>query len=52
MMCDRQNTLVFSFDIRSPRINAFQIHEWLDENFHIKEDEIRVIQIDCPLRKA
>jgi len=29
-MGDIQNTLVFSFDIRSPRINAYQIHEWLD----------------------
>jgi len=50
-MCDRQNTLVFSLDIRGPRINSFQIHEWLDENFHIKEDGIRVIQIGGPLRK-
>ena len=50
MMCDRQIT--FSFDIRSPRINAFQFHEWLDDTFHIKEDEVRVVQIDGPLRKV
>ena len=37
MMCDRQSTLVFSFDIRSPKINAFEIHEWLHEIFHIKK---------------
>jgi len=52
MMSDRQNILVFSFDIRSSRINAFQIHERLDETVHIKEDEVRVIQIDGPLRKV
>jgi len=51
-MCDRQNTLVFSFDICSPRINAYQIHKWLDETVHIKEGEVRVIQIDGPLRKV
>jgi len=50
-MCDIQNTLVFSFDIYTPSINAFQIHEWLDETVHIKEDEVRVIQTDGPLRK-
>jgi len=48
MVCDRRNTLVYSFDIRSHRINAFQIHDWLDETVHIKEEEVRVIQIDGP----
>jgi len=51
-MCDRQNTLVFLFDIRSPRIKALQIHEWLDETVHIKEDEVCFVQIDGPLRKV
>lgn len=51
-MSDRQNWIVFSFDMRSPRINAFQIHEWLHDTLHITEDDIRVIQIDGPLRKV
>jgi len=52
MMCERQNTIVFSFDIRSPRVNAFQIHEWLHDKVVIRENDIRVIQIDGPLRKV
>ena len=51
-MCDRQNTIVCSFHVRSPRINAFQIHEWLYETVRLTEDDVRVIQIDGPLRKV
>ena len=50
-MCDRRNTIVCSFDVRSPRINAFQIHEWLYETVRLTEDDVRVIQIDGPIRK-
>jgi len=49
-MCDRQNTIVCSFDVRSPRINAFQIHEWLYETVRLTEDDVRLIQVDGPLR--
>jgi len=51
-MCDRQNTIVCSFDVHSPRINAFQIHELLYETVRLREDDVRVIQIDGPLRKV
>ena len=51
-MSDRQNTIVCSFDVRSPKINAFQIHEWLYEMVRLTEDDIRVIQMDGPLRKV
>jgi hypothetical protein len=51
-MCDRRNTIVYSFDQRSPKINAFQIHEWLYEKAQLREDDIRVIQIDGPFRKV
>jgi len=37
--------------VRSPRINAFQIHEWLYETVRLTEDDVRVVQIDDPLRK-
>jgi len=51
-MCDRQYTIVCSFDVRSPRINAFQIHEWLYETVRLTKDDVRVIQIDGSLRKG
>jgi hypothetical protein len=51
-MCERQNTLVFIFDQRSPRITAYQIHEWLYEELRLQEDEIRMIQVDGPRRRV
>ena len=52
MMCERQNTVVFSFDTRSPRVKAYQIHEWLHGTALIREQDVRVIQIDGPLRNV
>jgi len=51
-MSDIQNTIVCSFDAHSPKIYAFQIHEWLYETVPLTEDDFRVIQIDGPLRKV
>jgi len=51
-MCEGQNTLVFIFDQRSPRIPAYQIHEWLYEQLRLQEDEIRMIQVDGPRRRV
>ena len=51
-MCERQNTLVFIFDQRSPRITAYQIHDLLYEQLRLQEDEIRMIQIDGPRRRV
>jgi len=45
-MGERNKTKVCCFDPRSPRINAFQIHEWIYECLQIPEVEIRMIQID------
>jgi len=45
-MGERNKTIVCCFDPRSPRINAFQIHEWIYECLQIPEEEIRMIQID------
>jgi len=45
-MGERNNTVVCCFDPRSPRINAFQIHEWIYEWLQIPEENIRMIQID------
>jgi hypothetical protein len=33
-------------------VNAFQIHEWLHDTDLLKEDDVREIQIDGPLRKV
>jgi hypothetical protein len=45
-MSDRQNTLVCAFDMRSPRITAFQIHEWIYEKMQLPENDVSMIQID------
>jgi len=47
-MGERQNTAVCSFDMRSPRINAFNIHDQLC----LQEEDIRMIQISGPLRQV
>jgi hypothetical protein len=49
-MSDRQNTLVCGFDMRSPRITAFQIHECIYEKMQLTENDISMIQIDGPKR--
>ena len=50
-MCDRQNTIVCIFDLKSPRITAYHIHEWIYEALYLQEEDIRMIQIDRPQRK-
>jgi hypothetical protein len=45
-MGDRQNTIVCCFDPRSPRITAFQIHDWIFETLRLDEEDIRMIPID------
>jgi hypothetical protein len=47
-MCDRQNTLVFIFDPRSPKITACHIRELLFEQLRLREGEISMIQVDGP----
>jgi len=51
-MNDRQNTIVCIFDVRSPRITALQIHEWIYENLLLPEKDVRMIQIDGPGRRV
>jgi hypothetical protein len=45
-MGERCNTVVCCFDPRSPRINAFQLHEWIYDSLQLPEENIRMIQID------
>jgi hypothetical protein len=51
-MAERQNTLTCSFDPKSPRISAFEIHEWIHEQLKIPEHEVAMIQIDGPKRQV
>jgi hypothetical protein len=49
---DRRNTLVYSLDPRSPRINAFEIHEWIHEKLQLQEADVQMIPIDGPRRRV
>jgi hypothetical protein len=51
-MCDRQNTIVCSFEPRSPRITASHIHEWIYEKLRLDEEDTRMIQIDGTRRQV
>ena len=45
-MTERQQTIVCAFDQRSPRVSAFDIHEWIYETLHLQEHEVVMVQID------
>jgi hypothetical protein len=45
-MAERHNTVVCSFDLSSPRITAYDIHEWIFTVLRIPEHTVKLIQID------
>jgi hypothetical protein len=47
-MTDRQNTIVCIFDVKSPRISAFNIQEWIFETLKLAEEDLYIIQIYGP----
>lgn len=51
-MSDRINTLVCIFDPSSPRISAYNIHEWIHETLRVVEDDIKALQVDGPRRRV
>ena len=51
-MGERQNTFVCAFDPQSPRISAYEIHEWVFETLCLQESEVKMIQIDGPKRQV
>jgi hypothetical protein len=51
-MAERQNTLLCTFDPKSPRTSAYEIHEWIQGHLQIPEHEVLVIQIDGPRRQV
>jgi hypothetical protein len=49
---ERKNLIVSVSDPRSPRITAFQIHEWIYDQMKLQEDDVTMIQIDGPRRRV
>jgi hypothetical protein len=47
-MDERQNTVLRQFPTQSPKLPAFDIHEWIFEALQLPEDEILMVQIDGP----
>jgi len=45
-MSDRQCTTVCMFDPNSPRISAYDIHEWIHGQLQVQEHALTMIQID------
>ena len=45
-MAERYNTVVCSFDPSSPRITAYDVHEWIHAALRIQESKVSMIQID------
>ena len=50
-MSDRLTTLVCIFDPRSPRISAYNIHEWIHDSLRLVEEDIQMIQVDGSKRR-
>jgi hypothetical protein len=51
-VAERQNTAVCYFDPCSPRIAAFDIHDWLHDVLKIPEHIVNTIQIDGTKRQV
>jgi hypothetical protein len=51
-MGERQNAIVCVFDPRNPTLSAYQIHERIHEQLKVREQDIRMIQVDGPRRSV
>lgn len=49
-MAERKITLVCAFDFTSPRMSAYEIHEWIFEELQIPEPILIAIKIDSVKR--
>jgi len=45
-MTERLNTLVSTLDPASPRITAYDIHEWIYDTLRLPDSDVLMIQID------
>ena len=37
---------------KRPRISALQIHEWIYEQLHLREEEVHMVEVDGPRRRV
>jgi len=51
-MTERENTSVCTFDPQSPRITAYDIHEWIYETMHLDGTDVVMVQVDGPRRQV
>jgi hypothetical protein len=51
-MSERRNTLICCFDPASPRISAFDIHEWIQSQLQVWGQSFLMVQIDGTHRQA
>jgi hypothetical protein len=51
-MSGRKNTIVCSIDQRSPRLSAYDIHEWIGITMNLRENEVPMVQIDGGKRQV
>jgi hypothetical protein len=51
-MTERKNTVVCTFKMGSPRISAYEIHEWIHSSLQVLEETVVMIQIDGPKRQV
>ena len=49
-MSERQNTIIYAFDLKSSRISAYEIHEWICEQMNLQEKDESMVQIGGPKR--
>jgi len=51
-MAERNHTMVCIFDPTSPRISAYEIHEWIHDQLQVSEQSLTMIQIDGTKRNV
>ena len=49
---ERQDTIVCTFDKTSPRISAFDIHEWIYTKLKLESEDVNTLQVDGPRRQV
>jgi hypothetical protein len=52
MRHERKDTIVCAFDKASPKISAYDIHEWIHKKLRLEPEEVTTIQIDGPKRQV
>ena len=49
-MGERQKAIVWAFDLTSPHISAYEIHEWIYGQMSLEDNEVIMVQVDGPKR--